>query len=174
MVNLAVNSKNANSEWWRRHLQPVKPTFWLFVTRDNGNLEIFVMPDMKLVYIVTNVGNGSKVLTDSIEYVQLAQQADDLDASSSAHKFTSNAGGQQQLSTQPVEILMVGLGNHGSRPMLFIRTDSELLIYRAFRYPKGKHLKIRFRKVAHDILCVRPEQNLQRDPHFRMVRYFGK
>lgn len=63
MVDLAIPSKTKNSDWWRRLLQPVKPTYWLFVTRDNGNLEIFVMPDMKLVYLITNVGNGSKVST---------------------------------------------------------------------------------------------------------------
>lgn len=184
MVDLAVNSKHGNSEWWRRHLQPIKHTFWLFVTRDNGNLEIFVMPDMKLVYIVTNVGNGNKILTDSIEFVQLAQQHQANDAMDTSN--TSNRGGStanasashtQQLSTLPVEILMVGLGNHGTRPMLFIRTESELLIYRAFRYPRGKHLKIRFRKVTHEILWARSEQmvdHLQNDPHFRLMRYFGK
>lgn len=61
MVDMAIPSQNKNSDWWRRLMQPVKPTYWLFVTRDNGNLEIFVMPDMKLVYLITNVGNGNKV-----------------------------------------------------------------------------------------------------------------
>lgn len=30
----------------------------------------------------------------------------------------------------PIEIAMVGLGNHGTRPTLFIRTETEILIYR--------------------------------------------
>ena len=69
MVDLVIPSKSTNSEWWRRMLQTVKPTYWLFVTRDNGNMEIYVMPDMKLVYIVTNVGNGNKVSTITLFFV---------------------------------------------------------------------------------------------------------
>lgn len=33
-------------------------------------------------------------------------------------------------STIPIEICMVGLGNHGTRPTLFIRTETEIFIYR--------------------------------------------
>lgn len=186
MVELAQNSKNPHSEWWRRHLQPIKPTYWLFVTRDNGNMEVFVMPDMKLVYIVTNVGNGNKVLTDSIEFVQQQQHHHHNDEAT-AHTSASDPPQPQQPQnkhqhhiselTMPREILMIGLGNHGTRPMLFIRTNGELLVYRAFRYPRGKHLKIRFRKCAHDIQWARPELNcmaalLADDPYFQMLRYF--
>lgn len=190
MVELAKQSKNSQSEWWRRHLQPAKATYWLFVTRDNGNMEAFVMPDMKLVYIVQNVGNGAKVLTDAIEFVQLQQQDDEkaqAEGTSAAGATTASTqqhhsqhGQQKQQlaeATLPREILLVGLGNNGTRPMLFIRTNAELLVYRAFRYPRGKHLKIRFRKQSHDILWPRPEHNsmaalLAADPHFRLLRYF--
>lgn len=45
------------------------------------------------------------------------------------------------------EILAVSLGHHGRRPLLLIRLPDEILIYQAYRYPKG-FLKVRFKKVA--------------------------
>jgi cleavage and polyadenylation specificity factor subunit 1 len=66
MADMTLPSNTKNSDWWRRMMQAVKPTYWLLVTRDNGNLEIYSMPDLKLVYLVTNVGNGNKVLSDSM------------------------------------------------------------------------------------------------------------
>lgn len=88
------------------------------------------MPDMKLVYIVNNVGNGNKVLSDSMEFVPLSfgqsQGSDDVihgDISTQNFNSNSNAGIVK-------EILMVGLGNRGSRPTLFIRTESDILVYR--------------------------------------------
>lgn len=131
------------------------------------------MPDMKLVYLITNVGNGNKVLTDSIEFVQLGQQ-------NPADTGADVAKNSAAPTTVPVEILMVGLGNHGTRPTLFIRTQTELHVYRAFRYARGKHLKIRFRKINHDMISARNtsvpikmENFVQRDDeHFRRIRYF--
>lgn len=110
-------------------------------------------------------------MTDSIEFVQLGQNNTiDGDIMIGGQKNTPN--------TMPVEIFMVGLGNHGTRPTLFIRTESEMLIYRAFRYPRGKHLKIRFRKINHDIVIPRVmsmEQDEEFVPdNFRRIRYFGK
>lgn len=124
MADLALPSKNKNTDWWRRHLQPNKPTYWLFVLRDNGNMEIYFMPDMKLAYIVTNVGNGNKFLSDSMEFVPLHLGQNQTDSNSDGtYQSCNNA-------TMPTEILMVGLGDHGRRPILFIRTKTDVLIYR--------------------------------------------
>lgn len=60
MADMAI-SKNKKSDWWRRLLQPVKSSYWLFITRDNGNLEVYSMPDLKLVYLVRNIGYGNDV-----------------------------------------------------------------------------------------------------------------
>lgn len=80
------------------------------------------MPDMKLAYIVTNVGEGNRYLTDSMEFVPLilGQNGD------------TNIEGSYQpcsLATIPTEIFIVGLGSFGRRPLLFIRTKIDLLIY---------------------------------------------
>lgn len=81
------------------------------------------MPDMKLAYIVTNVGNGNKFLSDSMEFVPLAlsqQHADNIDGTSYS---------ASDLVTMPTEVFVVGLGSYSRRPILFIRTKVDLLIY---------------------------------------------
>ena len=37
-------------EAWRRHLEESPVTFWLTGVRDNGNLELYSVPDFKLRY----------------------------------------------------------------------------------------------------------------------------
>lgn len=64
-----------------------------------------------------------------MEFVPLSfgqQGADDpMHGDISTQNFSSNiAAGYVK------EILMIGLGNRGSRPTLFIRTDTDILIYR--------------------------------------------
>lgn len=80
------------------------------------------MPDMKLAYIVTNVGNGNKFLSDSMEFVPLLLGQQSEINSDGTYQSCNNA-------TMPTEILMVGLGHHGRRPVLFIRTKTDVLIY---------------------------------------------
>lgn len=46
---------------------------------------------------------------------------------------------------------MIGLGNNGSRPLLFVRMDRDLYIYEVFRFSRG-NLKLRFKKVKHNII----------------------
>ncbi|XP_055533699.1 cleavage and polyadenylation specificity factor subunit 1 [Wyeomyia smithii] len=144
MADMAIETKKKNPDFWRKFMQPVKPTYWLFAVRDNGNLEIYSMPDLKLVYLITNVGNGNKVLSDSMEFVPLVGQGG-ADPDVTAGSFTSPFGFNANLL--PKEILMVSLGHYGTRPMLFIRLDNDLLVYRVYRYSKG-HLKLRFKRLA--------------------------
>lgn len=103
------------------------------------------MPDMKLAYIVTNVGNGNKFLTDSMEFVPLALSNPNPDMN------LDGTFSACHVSTTPTEIFMTGLGNHGRRPVLFLRTRTELQLYQVYRYYRG-HLKIRFRKLIHEML----------------------
>lgn len=123
LADLAMSSNTKKSDWWRRHIQQKKPSYWLFVIRDNGNMEIYFMPDMKLAYIVTNVGNGNKYLSDSMEFVPLALNQQNADINMDG---TYTAG---HMSTTPTEIFMIGLGHNARRPILFLRTRSEVLIY---------------------------------------------
>lgn len=56
---------------WQKHLQEVKPTYWLLVYRDNGTLEIYSLPDLRLSYLIRNFGHGQNVLHDSMESTSL-------------------------------------------------------------------------------------------------------
>lgn len=47
--------------WWKKYLTPAKPTYWLFVVRDNSNLEVYSIPDFKLSFYVNNLCCGYKV-----------------------------------------------------------------------------------------------------------------
>lgn len=199
LADLAKPSNTKKSDWWRRHIQPKKPTFWLFVLRNNGNLEIYFMPDMKLAYIVTNVGNGNKFLSDSMEFVPLAlsqHHTDNMDGTSYS---------ASDLVTMPTEVFVVGLGSYSRRPILFIRTKVDLLIYQVksfaakfckiqmklngnsfqvYRYTRG-HLKIRFRKMSHGIMIPISDNPAKMEidedglivgvsNRLRTIRYFGK
>lgn len=158
MVDMTLASNAQRSDWWRRFLQPVKPSYWLFVTRENGNLEIYSVPDLKLMYMITDVGSGNKVLTDAMEFVPLSHShSKEDDGEESSQKI------EQSSDLLPQEILMLGLGNNGSRPMLFVRMKNDLYIYRAFRYIQG-NLKIRFRRMRHSIIYSAADQYVKDEP----------
>lgn len=127
--------------WWKKYLINVKPTYWLFVVRENSNLEIYSIPEFKLCFIVRNLCFGYKVLVDSLESVS--------NLASVPASLANDALIQKEYEVK--EILMVGLGNHGSRPLLLVRLENDLYIYEVFRFPRG-NLKMRFRKVKHDII----------------------
>lgn len=123
-----------------------EPTFWLFLVRENGVLEIYKLPDFKLVYLVKNFPVGTKVLVDSVQATDHAFQM--MDALS-----------------MPVtrEIIVHGMGQDNSRPHLFARFDDELFIYEVFPFYElqvENHLKIRFKKItSHNVQLNRmPEK----------------
>ncbi|XP_015127450.1 cleavage and polyadenylation specificity factor subunit 1 [Diachasma alloeum] len=150
--------------WWQKHLQDIKPTYWLLVYRDNGTLEIYSLPDLKLSYLIRNFGFGQHVLHDSME-------------STTLHSATTTELPNPEMQVR--EILMVALGHHGSRPILLVRLDNELQIYQAYRYPKG-NLKLRLKKLEHGIIYgqARPQPKEEDTPHMNqtrvsMMRYFS-
>lgn len=150
MADMTLPSKQKNSDWWRRLMQSVKPTYWLFITRENGNLEIYSMPDLKLVYLISDVGNGNKILSDSMEFVPLSQQNPDDPANDPLNQSIASSFATMH-DRIPKEILMIGLGFQETRPLLFIRLKNDILIYKVYRYMQG-NLKIRFRKMKHDMI----------------------
>lgn len=127
--------------WWKKYLINIKPTYWLFVVRENSNLEIYSIPEFKLCFIVRNLCFGYKVLIDSLESV--------AGLPSASSSIANEALIQKEYEVK--EILMVALGNHGTRPLLLVRLEHDLYIYEIFRFPRG-NLKMRFRKVKHDII----------------------
>lgn len=53
----------------------VKASYWLLVTRENGHLEMYSVPDLLLSYLVAGVGMGHRVLSDSLGAVPTLAQA---------------------------------------------------------------------------------------------------
>lgn len=121
---------------WQKYFQDVKPTYWLFAYRDNGTLEIYSLPDLRLSYLIKNFGYGQSVMHDSME-------------STTVQSYQVNEIPNPEIQVR--EILMVALGHQSSRPLLLLRLDGEIQIYEVYRYPKG-HLKLRFKKVDHGII----------------------
>lgn len=57
-------------------MHQIKPTYWLFLTRDNGHFEIYSIPDFQLSYLVPGIGTGLSVLADSLNAAPTLAQPD--------------------------------------------------------------------------------------------------
>ncbi|GFS30200.1 cleavage and polyadenylation specificity factor subunit 1 [Nephila pilipes] len=148
------------------------PSFWLFIVRENGVLEIYCLPQYKLCYLVKNFPMGQKYLVDSGQATSTLSSASD--------KAT-----EKQHEALPIihEILVVGLGIRSSRPMLLARAGEDLLIYEVFPFHETQienHLKLRFRKVNHELITrerklfksKKSEENESSSTYKRWLRYF--
>ncbi|XP_076157774.1 cleavage and polyadenylation specificity factor subunit 1 [Alosa pseudoharengus] len=118
------------------------PTHWCMVVRENGVMEIFQLPDWRLVFLVKNFPVGQRVLVDS-----------------SAGQSATQEGKKEEVTRQgdiPLvkEVSLVALGYNHSRPYLLVHVEQELLIYEAFPYDQQlvqSNLKVRFKKMPHNI-----------------------
>lgn len=117
-----------------------EPTHWCVVVRENGIMEIYQVPDWRLVFLVKNFPVGLKVLVDS-SFGQPIPQGE----------VRKEEVTRQSEIPLVKEVLLVGLGNRQSRPYLLVLVDSELLIYEAFSHDSQGNLKVRFKKVPHNI-----------------------
>ncbi|XP_071082054.1 cleavage and polyadenylation specificity factor subunit 1-like [Haliotis cracherodii] len=140
----------------------IKPSYWAIMCRENGDMEIYSMPDFKLCFYVKNFPMGHKVLVDSGQVVDTA-------AKQSA-SFSDKSGMVGEVH-EVKELLMVGFGHNKSRPYLLARVEDSLLIYEAFPYQQENlsrtenHLKIRFKRYNHNIMLKerRPPKGKKKD-----------
>ena len=98
-------------EAWRRQLEESPVTFWLTGVRDNGNLELYSVPDFTLRYkYLSNSYNVS--LSEDRTHVSrfvshnFPQQPDVL----SDHRVTESPGPRTDNASPVTELMMVGLG----------------------------------------------------------------
>ncbi|XP_054620302.1 cleavage and polyadenylation specificity factor subunit 1 [Dunckerocampus dactyliophorus] len=132
-----------------------EPTHWCMIVRENGVMEIYQLPDWRLVFLVKNFPVGQRVLVDS----------------SSGQSATQGEGKKEEVTRQgdiPVvkEVTLVSLGNNRSRPYLLVHVEQELLIYEAFPYDQQQpqnNLKVRFKKVPHNINFREKRSKLKKD-----------
>ncbi|KAI5632707.1 CPSF A subunit region domain-containing protein [Phthorimaea operculella] len=80
-----------------------------------------------------------KILADSLESVPIAT-AQGLDAEDATMSTPQAEVDKLQ------ELLVVGLGHKGTRVLMMLRMDDELIIYQAYKYPRG-NLKLRFSRA---------------------------
>ncbi|KAH9502918.1 Cleavage and polyadenylation specificity factor subunit 1 [Bulinus truncatus] len=175
------NDEDSQEKNAQHKSKEIKVTSWLLISRENGQLEIFSIPEFKLAYTIKSFPLGQRTLVDS---------GPSFDPSKAA------AMSEKQPSTgeMPVvkEIQLFGLGHNKSRPYLMARIDEDLLIYEVFpRMPSagdlplpGDSLRIRFRKVQHNLILREkhfakrkedeeepPDENTPPD-HIQQLRYF--
>ncbi|NXK01355.1 CPSF1 factor, partial [Corythaixoides concolor] len=125
------------------HQYKPEPTHWCVLVRENGAMEIYQLPDWRLVFLVKNFPMGQRVLVDS-SFGQPAAPGD-------GKKEEVTRQGELPLVK---EVLLVALGNRQSRPYLLVHVEQELLIYEAFGHDSQlgqSNLKVRFKKVPHNI-----------------------
>lgn len=133
----ASQEKNQNN-WWKKWQKDVRPTYWLVGVRENGNLELYTLPDFRLSYAVRNFWVGHRVLTDSSLNAAAPQIPNALDNVPVIH-----------------EVLLVGMGNRNLRPVLMARVDEDLLMYEVFPFYENlspAQLKIRMRLIEHNLI----------------------
>ncbi|XP_053190348.1 cleavage and polyadenylation specificity factor subunit 1 [Scomber japonicus] len=132
-----------------------EPSHWCMIIRENGVMEIYQLPDWRLVFLVKNFPVGQRVLVDS----------------SSGQSATQGDGKKEEVTRQgeiPLvkEVALVSLGNNRSRPYLLVHVEQELLIYEAFSYDQQQpqnNLKVRFKKVPHNINYREKKTKVKKD-----------
>lgn len=120
-----------------------EPSHWCLLVRENGVMEIYQLPDWRLVFLVKNFPVGQRVLVDS----------------SASQSATQGELKKEEVTRQgdiPLvkEVALVSLGYSHSRPYLLAHVEQELLIYEAFPYDQQQaqsNLKVRFKKMPHNI-----------------------
>uniref|UniRef100_A0A8D0CIQ8 Cleavage and polyadenylation specificity factor subunit 1 n=1 Tax=Scleropages formosus TaxID=113540 RepID=A0A8D0CIQ8_SCLFO len=120
-----------------------EPTHWCMMVRENGVMEIYQLPEWRLVFLVKNFPVGQRVLVDSSSGQSAAQ--------GESKKEEVTRQGEIPLVK---EVALVSLGHNHSRPYLLVHVEQELLIYEAFPYDQQQaqnNLKVRFKKMPHNI-----------------------
>ncbi|XP_061597697.1 cleavage and polyadenylation specificity factor subunit 1-like isoform X1 [Cololabis saira] len=133
-----------------------EPSHWCVICRENGVMEVYQLPDWRLVFLVKNFPVGQRVLVDSSSGQSASQGGD-------SKKEELTRQGEIPLVK---EVVLVSLGHNRTRPYLLVHVEHELLIYEAFTYDQQQpqnNLKVRFKKVPHNINFREKKTKLKKD-----------
>ena len=86
----AHDKTTEEEEAWRKYLEDVTPTFWMIGVRENGNLEMYSIPDFTMRFVSHNFPQQPDVLSD--------------------HRVTESSGPRTDNASPVTELMMVGLG----------------------------------------------------------------
>nr|CAD2194499.1 unnamed protein product [Meloidogyne enterolobii] len=148
-------SNNANTDEFVERPSKIIPTFWLFFTRENGNLYIYNLPNLQLVYMVRKFCQSHDVLYDDV------QSAIDDEHRPSQQSFMNTPvivpQPAESLSSDTIvkpeekifELQICGLGMSSGRPVLSALFDDMVIFYELFPYDDNinGHLAIRFKRL---------------------------
>ena len=56
-----AGQEKTKNDWWRKWQKEIRPSYWLVGVRDNGDLEIYTLPDFKLSYAIKNFWLGKLI-----------------------------------------------------------------------------------------------------------------
>jgi len=159
------DNQEAN-EGWRKHFEPKKTTFWFIGIRQNGNFELYSVPDFTLRFVSLNFPGTPSVLVDNM----------------STRAPTDSAARPGEAFPEVTEVRMVGLGSRGRRPVLLARLrDQEVVMYELYSYQaptlSPDQLKVRFRKLRHGLLLRDRKSRSRKEDrplvHRNTLRYFN-
>ena len=121
----------------REFFRERKASYWLALVRQNGTLEIYSVPDMQLNFSAIDLHLGHRLLNHH-------------------EPNTGTTPVSTASSVDVIEIGIFGLGHLQRRPLMILRTaDCQVFIYEAVIFydgTEGRHLKMRFRKLSHNML----------------------
>uniref|UniRef100_A0A0M3K416 CPSF_A domain-containing protein n=1 Tax=Anisakis simplex TaxID=6269 RepID=A0A0M3K416_ANISI len=131
----------------------VVPSHWIILARENGNLYVYSIPEMQLVYMIKKFNHLPDIATDEMNYAEEEKQHSTVIAPSVE---TSHALVNEALVVKPeeliVEVLLTGMGMNQCRPVLFVVVDDVVSVYEMFAFDNGivEHLAIRFKRLHHN------------------------
>ncbi|ESN93223.1 hypothetical protein HELRODRAFT_103603 [Helobdella robusta] len=131
-TNEQDNDVQMNDDLPHANLEHSSSSFWLFVCRKNGFLEILSVPSFKPHFGTSSLIVGERHIVDDLERGPTVDN--------------------DQLSGLVIdELLVVGMGYKQLRPHIMVIINQELMIYEVFKSAKIVNgcLNIRFKKVDH-------------------------
>ncbi|KAM3728993.1 putative cleavage and polyadenylation specificity factor subunit [Dirofilaria immitis] len=124
----------------------IVPSHWIAIARENGNMYIYSIPELHLVYMVKKINHLPDVVVDQpyVEDESIAGEGIDI---SGTMTDTFAAKPEEVI----MELLLVGMGMNQGRPMLFLLIDDTVSVYEMFTYNNGVqgHLAIRFKRLPY-------------------------
>ena len=110
-------------------------TFWMFICRENGNLEVYFLPDFKLRFMVAHIALSPTVLVDSFSSATVKPSAED--------PFVK-------------EVCMTSLHpDHEMPHLLFLLSTGDLIVYQPFSFVHTGHVEENTRQMMRSRLSLR-------------------
>ncbi|KHN80691.1 putative cleavage and polyadenylation specificity factor subunit 1 [Toxocara canis] len=126
----------------------IVPSHWIVLARENGNLYVYSIPEMQLVYMVKKFNHLPDVAVDEMHFME----DEPVIASDTVNAMN------EALVAKPeeviVEVLLTGMGMNQGRPMLFVMIDDMVSVYEMFMYDNGvvEHLAVRFKRLPQTVV----------------------